>query len=73
MRDAEVYESGRVRMFCERGYGFVVNDNHSKPDAFIHARVLKQCGIDQIVPGDRVEFETEMSKRGPQITRLRLL
>lgn len=63
---------GTVKKYWpERGYGFVARDDGE--DIFIAERELKAAGIDELMRGERVEFEVGTQRDGrtlaKQITR----
>ncbi len=69
-------QTGIVKMFKrESGYGFIKPDDGSR-DVFVHISALNSAGIDDLGSGDRVEFDTEPSRKegkGPQAVNLRVL
>jgi CspA family cold shock protein len=55
--------SGRVVVYNEdRGFGFIRPDDGGV-DVFIHARDARECGIEQLGIGDRLEFVIEVDAR----------
>jgi len=42
----------------EKSYGFIISDVHGK-DIFIHKTDLKKSGMDALVEGQRVTFDTQ--------------
>jgi cold shock protein len=59
--------------FPDRGYGFIKRDD-SPDDVFVHRRDLERSGLDDLAPGDRVQFDIETSRSGrPQAAHIRLL
>lgn len=61
--------TGTVKFFNEeKGYGFIKDDNGNK-DYFVHANGL----IDDITKDDRVSFNIEEGRKGPNavdVTRI---
>lgn len=56
---------GTVKWFNEkRGYGFIKQDDGG--DVFVHYSSITMPGFKRLVDGDRVSFEVEETKRGPQ-------
>jgi CspA family cold shock protein len=57
---------GEVKWFSSiRGFGFVTADNGGR-DIFVHISVLRRCGLQKIVPGQRVRMDVRDSNRGRQ-------
>ncbi|KRR09974.1 hypothetical protein CQ12_06060 [Bradyrhizobium jicamae] len=58
----------------DRFFGFIRNDNEREADVFCHGSALPR-GVDELKPGDRVSFDTEISKRTGkmQATNVRVL
>lgn len=63
-------EQGTVKMFSEKGFGFIRRDAVG-PDVFFHHSVIEMDGHRALSAGDRVEFTAEMAPRGPQATLVR--
>jgi CspA family cold shock protein len=50
-------EAGKVKWFNPvKGYGFIKNDEKEE-EALIHASLLKQRGIENITPGQKILYE----------------
>jgi cold shock protein len=59
------------RVVVDRGFGFVADD--SGTEYFFHFSGLGEgLLIETLQPGQRVNFETERSDRGPRATRITL-
>ncbi len=57
--------SGRVKVWKpEEGYGFIERPNGS--DVFVHVSQLQENGIEDLTPGQPIQFEIEETTRGPQ-------
>ncbi|GCD78949.1 cold-shock protein [Schleiferia thermophila] len=55
-------KTGKVKFYNEaKGYGFIVSDDQSG-EVFVHATGLNE----KIAQDDRVQYEVESSRRGPQ-------
>jgi CspA family cold shock protein len=62
---------GTVKWFnSTKGYGFVTPDDGS-PDVFVHFSAIEGTGYRELTEGQRVEFESEAGKKGPQATSVR--
>ena len=56
---------GIVKWFSDkRGYGFIEQENGK--DLFVHYSAINTSGFKTLSEGDRVSFEIEESKRGPE-------
>ncbi|BDS09616.1 cold-shock protein [Aureispira anguillae] len=60
--------NGTVKFFNDsKGYGFITPDDGGK-DVFVHANGL----IDEITQGDKVSYEIEEGRKGPNAVDVRL-
>lgn len=58
-------ERGTVKWFStSKGYGFLTKE--SGEDIFVHYSGINGEGFKTLNEGDKVEFETEESSKGPQ-------
>jgi cold shock protein len=59
--------TGTVKFFnTEKGFGFISPENGQK-DVFVHySAIATNGGFRNLNEGDRVEFETEPSPKGPR-------
>lgn len=65
--------TGKVKWFNKtKGYGFVQPSDKSK-DAFIHISALKEIGLDDILEGQKIEYELENKRGKESIVNLKLL
>jgi CspA family cold shock protein len=49
--------TGTVKWFnATKGFGFITPDNGGK-DAFVHISALERSGLDNLVEGQKVQFE----------------
>ena len=66
------YMEATVKWFNRlRGYGFISQDEDSD-DIFIHLRVLKRGGIDEVFPGQKVMVKIGDGPRGPLVAEVKL-
>lgn len=69
-------QCGLVKFFNEtKGFGFIAPDGGGK-DVFVHMTAVTKSELHTLHEGDRVEFDTEPSKKegkGPQAINLRVL
>ena len=62
---------GKVKWYdTERGFGFVSNPGDE--DCFVGKQVLPE-GVEELHPGQRIEFDFAAGRRGPQALRVKLL
>jgi CspA family cold shock protein len=62
-------KTGTVKFFnTSKGFGFIVDDQGGS-EVFVHVSGLKQ----DIKEGDKVSFELEQGKKGPNAVNVRLL
>ena len=55
---------GTVKFYNgDKGYGFIAPDDGGK-DVFVHVTALERSGIDRLMEGSRLSFETEPDRRG---------
>ncbi len=58
--------TGTVKWFNgEKGFGFITPDNGQK-DVFVHHSAINAEGFRNLDEGQRVEFSTEPSPKGPR-------
>lgn len=73
---SEGKQQGVVKFFSDsKGFGFIKPDNGDK-DVFVHVSALVKCNIDILHENDKVEFDTEPSRKegkGPQAINIRVL
>ena len=54
---------GTVKFYnVQKGFGFIEPEDGSK-DVFVHATALERAGINTLVEGQKVSFETEQDSR----------
>ncbi len=62
-------QTGTVKFFNEsKGFGFIAPDAGGK-DVFVHANGL----LDDIRENDKVEFEVEEGRRGPNAVNVKIV
>ena len=62
---------GKVKWFdADKGFGFVSNPGDE--DVYVGRNVLPE-GVDELVQGQRIEFDFAAGRRGPQALRVRVL
>lgn len=62
---------GKVRWFdADKGFGFVTNPGDE--DVYVNKSVLPD-GVEELFPGQRVEFDFAAGRRGPQALRVKVL
>ena len=56
--------SGTVKWFNpRRGFGFIQPDDGSK-DVFVHLSAVEQSELDQVVEGQKVQYDLEEGRQG---------
>ena len=54
---------GTVKFYnVQKGFGFIEPDDGGK-DVFVHATALERAGINTLVEGQKVSFDTEQDSR----------
>ncbi|GAB3938916.1 cold-shock protein [Corynebacterium tapiri] len=62
---------GKVKWYdSEKGFGFVSNPGDE--DVYVNASVLPD-GVEELVQGQRIEFDFAAGRRGPQALRVKVL
>jgi len=56
-------QSGKVKWFSSKGYGFIVPDS-GEADVFVHQSAVHAKGFRSLAEGEPVEFNTEVNERG---------
>ncbi|WP_100444979.1 cold-shock protein [Glycomyces xiaoerkulensis] len=61
---------GTVKWFnAEKGFGFIAPDGDG-PDVFVHFSAISGTGYRSLEENQRVEFDVEQGKKGPQAANL---
>jgi cold shock protein len=62
---------GKVKWYdADKGFGFVSNPGDE--DVYVGKQVLPE-GVDELVAGQRIEFDFAAGRRGPQALRVKIL
>ena len=62
---------GKVKWFdADKGFGFVSNPGDE--DVYVGRNVLPE-GVDELVQGQRIDFDFAAGRRGPQALRVKVL
>lgn len=62
---------GKVKWYdADKGFGFVTNPGDE--DVYVNKSVLPE-GVDELIQGQRIEFDFAAGRRGPQALRVRVL
>ncbi|HDU8596452.1 TPA: cold-shock protein [Vibrio alginolyticus] len=62
--------TGSVKWFNEtKGFGFLSQDNGSQ-DVFVHFNAIVSDGFKTLTEGQKVSFNVEQGKKGPQATEV---
>ena len=63
-------QNGTVKWFNDsKGFGFIAPADGSK-DVFVHFSAIEGSGHRTLAEGQTVDFEVEMSPKGPQASRV---
>ena len=63
-------QQGTVKWFnSAKGFGFIGQENG--PDVFVHHTAIEMDGYRQLREGQRVEFDVEDGRKGPQAANVR--
>lgn len=58
---------GKVRLYNdERGFGFITPSDGG-PDVFFHVSTLKRAGMNEVVAGELLEYETGVDPKNGKI------
>jgi len=62
---------GRVKWFdANKGFGFITRDDGG--DVFVHYTAIQGEGYRKLEEGQKVQFEVEQGKKGPQAVNVSL-
>ncbi|HCZ9282876.1 TPA: cold-shock protein, partial [Vibrio alginolyticus] len=62
--------TGSVKWFNEtKGFGFLSQDNGGQ-DVFVHFNAIVSDGFKTLTEGQKVSFNVEQGKKGPQATEV---
>ncbi|ELE6589355.1 transcription antiterminator/RNA stability regulator CspE [Vibrio alginolyticus] len=62
--------TGSVKWFNEtKGFGFLSQDNDGQ-DVFVHFNAIVSDGFKTLTEGQKVSFNVEQGKKGPQATEV---
>jgi CspA family cold shock protein len=67
-------QSGTVKFFNHaKGFGFITPDDGNK-DVFVHISAVQASGLQSLVEGQKVTFDTEPDRmgKGPKAVNLRV-
>jgi CspA family cold shock protein len=65
--------TGTVKRFsAEKGFGFITQDGDGL-DVFVHHSALERSGLQELLEGQRVEFELAQGQKGLQATDVRAI
>lgn len=62
---------GVIKTLTDKGFGFITPEGEGK-DLFFHSSSLSGVAFNELNVGDAVEFETEMSPKGPRAASVKL-
>jgi CspA family cold shock protein len=63
---------GVVKWFSSlKGYGFV-SPNDGGKDVFVHITILRNAGLDQLMPGQSVRMKVVTARKGPEAVQVQV-
>jgi cold shock protein len=70
--EGSVDVDGVVKWFSSlKGYGFV-SPNDGGKDVFVHITVLRNAGVDALMPGQNVRMKVVTARKGPEAVQVQL-
>lgn len=64
---------GTVKWFNDaKGFGFIAPEDGTK-DVFCHHTAIQADGFRSLAEGQKVEFDVEQGKKGPQAANVRII
>ena len=64
-------QQGTIKRLTDRGFGFIAIEGQEK-DLFFHSNELQDVKFEDLHEGDKVQFETAQSDKGPNATKVSL-
>ena len=58
------------RLVRDRGFGFIRDDGGQ--EWFFHRSAVREAAFEQLTEGQRVDFDEEVSSKGPRATNIQL-
>lgn len=63
---------GRVKFFsADKGFGFIAVDDGGK-DVFVHITILRNAGVDSLMPGQTVRMKVVTARKGPEAVQVQI-
>src|SRR5262249_54239744 len=70
--EGSVDVDGVVKWFSSlKGYGFV-SPNDGGKDVFVHITILRNAGLDALMPGQNVHMKVVTARKGPEAVQVQL-
>ncbi|MSP21038.1 MAG: cold-shock protein [Alphaproteobacteria bacterium] len=70
--EGEVFDATAKWFNIDKGYGFVTR-GEGTPDVFIHIKVLRRVGIEELLPGQSLRVRVGRGPKGPQVAEIHLI
>lgn len=69
--EGEFFEVTAKWFNAEKGYGFVTR-GEGTPDVFVHVKVLRLVGLEELLPGQALRVRAGAGPKGPQVAEIEL-
>ena len=64
--------TGTVKFFnTQKGFGFITPTDGGK-DVFVHITILRNAGVDSLMPGQTVRMKVVTARKGPEAVQVQI-